>query len=275
MSTHSTHATPYPDVNAVLDDLLSSAHTILRNNFVGMYLHGSLAAGDFEPDRSDIDFLIVTTDEISDETFSALQAMHARIAASESKWATELEGAYIPQRVLRRYDPANARHPTIGRHKDAYLRVEQHDSDWVIKRHVLREQGIVLTGPPPHTLIDPIQPNELRRAVLETLRGWWTPMLDDPTRLQSPGYRAFAILTMCRMLYTLQYGTIVSKPFAARWALAPLDERWIGLIEWAMTWQPGKPADTLNETLDIIRYTLERRITPSIETDGSTDKKSA
>lgn len=254
MSTHDTLATPYSDINAVLDDLLSSARTILGNNFVGMYLHGSLAAGDFEPHRSDIDFVIVTADEISDETLSALQAMHARIAASESKWATELEGSYIPERVLRRYEPANARHPTIGRHKDAHLRVEQDDSDWVIKRHVLREQGIALAEPPPHTLIDPVQPSELRRAVLETLTRWWTPMLDDPTRLQSPGYRAYAILTLCRMLYTLQYGTIISKSFAARWALASLDERWTGLIEWAMIWQPEKPADTLNETLDFPLY---------------------
>jgi hypothetical protein len=32
---------------------------------------------------------------------------------------------------------------------------------WVIHRHMLREHGVVLAGPPPHTLIDPVQPDEL------------------------------------------------------------------------------------------------------------------
>ena len=40
--------TPYPDVNAVLNDLLSSAREILGNNFLEMDLHGSLASGDFD-----------------------------------------------------------------------------------------------------------------------------------------------------------------------------------------------------------------------------------
>lgn len=31
-----------------------------------------------------------------------------------------------------------------------------------------------------------------------------------------------AILTMCRVLHTLEHGTIVSKPVAARWAQAKL-----------------------------------------------------
>jgi len=99
----------------------------------------------------------------------------------------------------------------------------------------------------------------LRRAVLEILRGWWAPMLDDPARLHSPGYRAYAVLSMCRALRALQYGTIVSKPAAARWAAAreATGERWTALIERALAWRPDSPREALDETLDFIRYTLE------------------
>ena len=41
----------------------------------------------------------------------------------------------------------------------------------------------------------------------------------------SQGYQAYAILSMCRVLYTLEFGTVVSKPAAARWAQGTLDER--------------------------------------------------
>ena len=54
-----TDPTPYPDVNAVLHALLSDAQTILGNHLVGLYLYGSLASGDFDPGRSDIDFVVV------------------------------------------------------------------------------------------------------------------------------------------------------------------------------------------------------------------------
>ena len=252
-----THLTPYADVNVVLHELLSGVQTILGNHFIGLYLYGSLALGDFDPERSDIDFLVVTTDDLPAELISALKPMHARMAAGSSKWATELEGSYIPQAALRRYDPNRARHPRINR-GEGTLGLEQHDCDWVIQRHVLREHGVVLAGPTPQTLIDPILPHELRQAVLETLHGWWASRLTDPTQLRIFGYRAYAILTMCRILYTLKYGSIISKPVAARWAQQTLDERWASLIERALTWRYNIPSFDVDETLDFIRYTLKR-----------------
>ena len=112
-------------------------------------------------------------------------------------------------------------------------------------------------GPAPQTLIDPVQPNELRRAVLATLREWWSQQLDNPVWLDSREYQAYAVLTMCRALYTLQSGTMVSKPVAAQWAQEALGERWAGLIERALAWQHADGLENLPETLDFIRYTLE------------------
>ena len=231
--------------------------TILADYFLGMYLYGSLALGDFDPHRSDIDFLVVTTDNLPDDLVSALQAMHARITASDSRWATELEGSYIPQHALRRYDPTNARHPHIDRGEEG-IKVEQHDSDWIIQRYTLREHGVVLSGPAPHTLIGPVHPNDLRQAVMSTLSEWWAPMCDKPVQLQYVGYQTYAVLTMCRVLYTLQHGTIVSKPFAARWAQQAVGEPYASLIERAVTWRDPTQPSEVSETLDFIRYTLAR-----------------
>ncbi len=170
MSAHVTNPTPYPDVNAVLRVLLSRVQTVLGDYFIGMYVHGSTASGDLDPERSDIDFVVVTADELPDEMLPALAAMHARIAASGLKWAAKLEGSYIPQQALRRFDTTHAQYPALR--VDGSFGVDQHGSDWVIQRHIIREKGVVVTGPAPQTLIDPVQPNELRRAVLGTLREW-------------------------------------------------------------------------------------------------------
>ncbi len=116
----------------------------------------------------------------------------------------------------------------------------------------------MVAGPAPQTLIDPILPDDLRRAVLAVLREWWSQQLHHPVWLHSRLYQAFAILTMCRALYTLRYGSIVSKPVAARWAQTALGEPWTALIERALARRPDMQSDSMNETLDLVRFTLRR-----------------
>jgi hypothetical protein len=248
--------TSYDDVNAILNEVLTGAQVILGDNFVGMYLDGSLASGDFNYETSDIDFVVATAREVSATQMAALVEMHGRIGKTDSKWAIQLEGAYIPLAALRRYDTHNATHPYIDRGA-SNLRWEHLDMDWVIHRHVLNTWGVTLAGPPSRSLIDPVTPDELRQATADLLAHWWAPMLDDPTHLEHDGSRAYAVMTMCRALYTWRHGDVVSKPAAGRWALAHLDERWAALIERAMSWQNGRPMGDVPETQAFIRFTYE------------------
>jgi len=246
-----------PEIAFVLEQLCSGAQTVLGDYFVGLYLYGSLASGDFNPLSSDIDFMILTADELPPDKIAALAVLHGRLSASGQKWARKLEGAYVPQRVIRRHDPVSAPCPTVneGRFYRAGL-----GSDWVIQRHILREQGVVLAGPALPSLIDPVSPDNIIRAVQETLREWWAPMLAEPSRLHSREYQAYAVLTMCRALYTLRSGIIVSKPAAARWAQEWVEEGRAGLIENALAWPEGSQPDQFAETLEFLRFVLEKAL---------------
>lgn len=253
--------TPYPDVNELLLELLPGVRGVLGSGFVGMYLDGSLAIGDFDGD-SDIDFVVVTEEDVSDACFSALQTLHERIAAMDSRYATDLEGSYLSRRALRRYDPAHALHPNIERGRGERLKQVRHDAAWTTHRTVLREHGITLTGPAPQTLIDPVSPDDLRQAMRSPLSGWLAHILDDPAPLQARGYQSYTVLTLCRVLYTLQHGTIVSKRVAARGARETLGERWLPLIERAWTGRShpageASPEDR-NETLEFIQYVRDK-----------------
>jgi len=247
--------TPYPEINAVLHALLAAVRAALGRHFTGMYLYGSLASGDFNPDTSDIDFLVVTAGELPDEMIPALVELHARVPGGVSPWAMKLEGRYLPQHALRRYNPADPPRPCVHEGR-FYLGVQE--SDWIIHRYTLREQGVALAGPALRTLIVSVGPDDLRRSTLGILREWWAPMLDDPARLRSSEYQAYAVLTMCRALHTLQHGTVVSKLVAARWAQQALGARWAPLIERAMAWRHDDPMDSCDETLAFIRYALQR-----------------
>jgi predicted nucleotidyltransferase len=105
-------ATSHPEVEELLDALTDGLREILGDLLVGAYLFGSATTPDFDRE-SDVDVVVVKTDKIADQTFAALQAMHARIATIDSWCATQLEVSYIPRRAIRRYDPADALHPRL------------------------------------------------------------------------------------------------------------------------------------------------------------------
>lgn len=250
--------TPYHDVNLVLSTLLENARKILKDKFLGMYLYGSLSSGDFNPETSDIDFLVVTTETLPQKTISELEAMHKETWAGSLKRAGKLEGAYVHKELIRKHDPNGSPCPTVNEGK---FYVAELGSDWIIQRHVVREYGVILQGPNPKTLIDFVTPDDIRKAVMGTLNEWWFPMLENPGWLQNKtdGDRAFAVVTMCRVMHALEHGTIVSKPKAIQWAQAKLDDRWNQLIEKAVAVSNHEDKEILlDETLDFIQYTKEQ-----------------
>ena len=246
--------TAHDDVNVFLGQLHGNQRAVLGDWLVGLYLGGSLALGDFNPESSDIDFTAVTRDELPPELVGELEQMHARLWAGGTKWARKLDGSYVPQQVFRRWTPDHAPCPFVEGN-EFYLTQQ---GSAVIQRHILRARGVVVGGPEPHTLLDPVEAPELRGAVQDMLARWWRPLLDDSGWLRQESKQPFAVLTMCRMLYTHEQGAVVSKPVAAQWGRQAIDGRWGGLIDWALARPHAAGIDHLAATLGLVAYTVDR-----------------
>jgi hypothetical protein len=261
---NNTNPTPNLEVNALLLNLLSNAKSILGNLFVGMYLSGSLAIGDFDDD-SDIDFIIILNDRVSDAQLLELQAMHVRLHNIDSKWSTCLEGYYIPQRELQHYEADTAWHLYLDNGSSELVAVQDNHKNWVFERFVLQELGIIVEGPKPQNFFSLVSPHELRQTLLAELRSWTDEILSDPESLNNRWFQSFVILSLCRTLYTFQHGTVVSKLAAVEWARKSLDPHWTSLIERAWAERPNPPlkAHMQTEPQDaeatpgFIRYVLE------------------
>jgi hypothetical protein len=267
------HPTPYPVLNALLLDLANSQLAILGDNFVGTYLTGSLAIGDFD-EHSDVDFLVVIDDEIDEPQLSALQAMHAKLhnhggkyrpdfpttarILSADHWEVGLEGSYFPKTLLRRHDLPRGKQWFLENGEQA-LALSDHDDNLVV-RWTVRERGIPIVGPDPAVLIDAIPANGLRREVFAKMRSiagemshpYWHSAFGQP----------YAVMTYCRMLQTLETATVRSKLDGVRWGLENLDRRWASLIQRAWdsrgyVWV-GDPPDEedFKLTLDFIQYAI-------------------
>jgi predicted kinase len=250
------YPTPYAEVNSLLHMLLEDMQAILGERLVGLYLRGSLAQGDFDLASSDVDFLAVTDTDLPEAQLDRLRQMHAAIASSGHPFAQRLEGSYIPREAIRRYDPSStARHPTIG--TDWPFKLDVHGSDWVFQRAIVQERGVAVWGPPPHTLIDPISPQDLRAAVCDQLGLWWRSRLDDPDWMRPRDYQAYTVLTMCRVFYTLEHGALCSKPQAAAWAEVVYPQ-WKPIIERSLAWRSDHAPDDVTETMAFLREALAR-----------------
>jgi predicted nucleotidyltransferase len=255
-SRRQSNDTP-PEVAELLDALTVGVREILGRELVGAYLFGSATTDDFDRE-SDVDVVVVTADGIADETFAALKAMHARIAAIDSWCATQLEVSYIPKRAIRRHDAADALHPRLDRGSGESLHMMRHGADWVVQRHLIRERGSALLGPPASTLIDAVSPDDMRQAMRELWQQWLAPLVEDPPHVRTRGYQSFIVLSVCRILYTLEHGDVLSKRAAASWGEETLDACWAALIRGAWTGRQNHAAaplsKDLSETWRFIRY---------------------
>lgn len=254
--------TAFPDLNAVLAQFLERTRSILGEHFCGAYLQGSFAVGDADV-HSDVDFIVVTHDELGKDHFGTLDAMHGRLYALAVPWAQHLEGSYISEQRLRHVDPLRTPLPYLDNGASA-LAWDNHCNTAVV-RWSLREHGVVLAGPDPKLLVEPVSAAELRaevRAELPELAVW----AHAPTKAggMSRWKQPYLVLTVCRMLHALATAQIVSKREAAEWAQTALDAEWAGLIEsaladrsdpWGRVHQPAEP-QAVERTLAFVDYGL-------------------
>ena len=205
------------------------------------------AVGDFDI-YSDVDFLILIKEDVSGDQLPPLQVLHADIFKLEPPSAQHLEGSYIPKAALVRLPPPPRKFLYLD-HGSKELVRSAHDDSLVVYWS-LRERGIKLAGPEPRSLVAPVPVEALQQEVLDTLCIWREQLLKNPSELDNRFYQPFAVLSYCRMLQTLESGTLESKRAGAMWAKDTLDSRWHQLIQRAWDARPGNPSLKVRQKAD-------------------------
>jgi hypothetical protein len=253
--------TRYPELNAVLQELVESVRAALGNSFVAACLQGSFAVGDFDR-HSDVDFIVAIEDELSDAQVHALQARHEHIYSLECAWAQHLEGSYFPKGVLKDYSQRGKQLWYLDHGSRSLVRSDHCNT--VVVRWVVREHGVALAGQRPETLVDPIPVEALRQEIMQTISGWGREILTKTEHFNNRFYQTFIVLSYCRMLHDLHTGFVGSKRAGAEWAKIALDPSWAGLIDRAWDGrpnpalsvrQPADPAD-FRSILEFVKYAI-------------------
>jgi hypothetical protein len=269
-----------PEIDVVLDELVSGTSAILGDSFIGAWLQGSSATGHFDA-HSDLDFAIGIENDLSPGRLRELQGLHPRLHSHRSPWAVHLEGSYFPMEILRDYKLSGTPIWYLD-HGSTRLERSSHDNTVAVK-WILREKGVVLAGPDPHALIDPIPTSALRQDIYDQFAAWGRVILEDPEEINNRFYQSFAVLSYCRMLHDLQHGAIGSKREGAEWAKTHWGAEWHDLIDRAWGGRPNpalavtEPADPddLRRTVDLVEAALDeaRQLMASLGLDTGSEHR--
>lgn len=232
-------AVPYPHVRDLLARLLSGFQTTLGDQLIGLYLYGSLVTGDYNDGISDVDLLAATAADINEREFAALDAMQNALIARFPQWDDHLEIAYLSLRALKTFKTESSPIGIISPGEPFHIKPA--GKDWLMNWHFVREKGLTLFGPPPQTIIEPTTEEEFIQSVKDHA-AHWREWIDH---IHTRPSQAYAILTMCRTLYTCATGEQVSKKQAALWAAKELPE-WSALIHNALVWRQAWRDENVN-----------------------------
>ena len=97
--------TPYPAINTVLTEWAEGLKRLLGKKIVGLYLSGSLAYGDFVPDRSDIDLQAVVQNPLTQDELGLVEQLHRKVERRYPQWAGRIECSYVPLELMCELTP--------------------------------------------------------------------------------------------------------------------------------------------------------------------------
>jgi predicted nucleotidyltransferase len=203
---------------------------LLGENLIGVYLHGSLAFNCFNPETSDIDFLVVVQDRLDAATKRRIA--NELIALSRDAPRKGLEMSIVTQASLRDF-----RYPTpfefhfsndwINRYKadEVDLEAERDDPDLAAHVTVVRERGMRLAGAPIEEVISPIPRHAYLQSIANDAEYASRNLASDPV---------YGVLNLCRVLAFIHDGRITSKAEGGRWAVRRLPASFVPLARAAL-----------------------------------------
>jgi hypothetical protein len=207
---------------------------------VGVYLYGSLATQDFDPNGSDIDLLIVLNDAIELGQLPMLEALHDNFKASHHEWQNRLDVAYISRESLSEFKTKT--YSLVVSSGGEPLAIRQAPAYYLIDWYKVQEHGVPIDGP----AVVSIMPHITREEFVETIRGYMYMLSKHVDEATNQGYQAYLVLTMCRSFYACVNGEPVSKKAGAQWFTDKYPQ-WLGLVDKAIDWSRDATADVTKD----------------------------
>ena len=230
----------YEEVNYIIEKLLDGHKHVFGDRMEGFYLYGSLIWGDFDIVSSDIDTLCVITSEVTLDEIEKLGIMHEEIVNEMPLWRDRVEVHYASLNGLKHFRQSLFKMGNISPGEP--LHIIDAGIDWLDEWFCVQEYAITLFGIDKEKVIPRIEKYEFIQTICGYARSFRERIRASKQCCYSQSY---AILTLCRALYTLENEDQVSKLAAARWAIDFLPE-YSDVIRSALIWRNERNSSCRN-----------------------------
>lgn len=227
-------------IKAEVNTLQVEFARMLDGHLSGIYLHGSLALGGFQPTRSDIDMIVTTSERLSVESKRALVEPLLRI----SKFPCPVDIWFLAE-----HDIIPFQQPLpFTMHYDETLRDDyqqalrsggwqhwnerlEYDPQLTIYLTVLQQKGICLSGTPIAGEFPPVPEQAFRDALINSFQKLRENPLQDLV--------AF-VLNACRIHAYLRDEELLSKEEGGIWGIANMPAAFHPLIQQSLALYRGE-----------------------------------
>ncbi|MEU6658982.1 nucleotidyltransferase domain-containing protein [Streptomyces sp. NPDC046821] len=196
-----TTAAKHPaDTTDLLTGFLAGLREALPTPF-SLWAHGSLAGGDYQEGRSDLDLIAVVARPLTPDDEARLTALHEGLDAA-LPLAAHLHCSYIARGEA---DDPDRPHFTWA-HREAYTRPVT-----PVTRRELHAFGLVLHGDPVDGTLPPVDDRTLKRYIVDNLAEYWRPVAERRELWLEDVWVDLGLLVLARSRVTLSEGTLPSK----------------------------------------------------------------
>lgn len=217
---------------AVLECAVSAAREIFGDNLVGVYLHGSLVLGGYNPARSDVDILIVVRHALAqaekERWIRAVQGVDALCPGGGVEMSVVLERhcrSFVHPMPYELHFSAAHRQRALDNLPGYCAQMRGTDADLAAHCTVLRAAGIALCGAPIAEVFGAVPRADYLDSIRHDLAGAETEMGENPV---------YVVLNLCRTLAFVREGIVCSKQAGGLWARERVPADFVPLIDAAL-----------------------------------------
>ena len=253
MSQYSWASCPEP-VRMQINELLAVFKRIVDENLIGIYLHGSLAMGCFNPSRSDIDLLVVTRHGMSVETKRDI----AQALLTYSLSPSPVEISFLVEQDIHPFQnplPFDLHFGESWRERFVQALAngtwrtwndeKKRDPDLAAHITVTRARGICLGGKPILDVLPPVPSAFYTASIVGDF---------DDALAEREHMPVYFTLNACRVLAYLREEHIYSKDEGGVWALQTLPADLHRVVEQALDIYRGNIADAPFDEIALTQF---------------------
>ena len=217
----------------VINKFVKESQEILKDNLTGIYLHGSAVMGCFNPEKSDLDLIVVVNEPLQDDV--KRKFMNMVIEVNEAGPAKGIEMSIVTKDVCKPFV-----YPTpfelhfsemhLGWYKDDpqdYVRkMKGTDKDLAAHFTIIGKRGKCLWGQPIEEVFALVPKADYMDSIWEDIADAREDILDNTM---------YITLNLARVLAYKNEGLILSKKEGGEWAIKNVPEEYHSLIKAAMS----------------------------------------